>query len=420
MSKLRFCVKRQVLCCGMAVTFLALLLLTGCGKNPQKALIGQWVMVETSAPADSVGEEVDDMMEFLEDGNGSSEVHNVKNTGSLTKKFTWKISPDKQLIIVSDSAAKTYSIAELSKSMLILEHDIPNVGKVRTKYLTRGTKFELQIDANPADGGTVSPSGKVKDNVGTKVEVTAAAAEGYVFAGWSGASTDTDTFVTVTIKSNQTLTANFQKFFTDTRDNKKYRAVKIGNLTWMTQDLNFETHHHNTWCYQNHNANCVKYGRLYTWDAAMKACPKGWRLPVNEDWDNLTKAVGGQRQQQQIKGGDIYYWSAAGKKLKSRTGWDGWQCNKEPEEGTDKAGEDCKKGGEESGNGTDEFGFAALPGGYRVTGGAFFSAGSIGLWWSATENDASNAWSRSMYSDASDVNELYYGKSVGLSVRCVQ
>ena len=34
-------------------------------------------------------------------------------------------------------------------------------------------------------------------------------------------------------------------------------------------------------------ANCKKYGRLYTWNAAMKACPTGWRVPDSRDWIGL-------------------------------------------------------------------------------------------------------------------------------------
>lgn len=29
-----------------------------------------------------------------------------------------------------------------------------------------------------------------------------------------------------------------------------------------------------------------KYGLLYTYDAALKALPDGWRLPTDEDWKN--------------------------------------------------------------------------------------------------------------------------------------
>ncbi|MCL2219176.1 MAG: hypothetical protein FWC23_04495 [Chitinispirillia bacterium] len=118
----------------------------------------------------------------------------------------------------------------------------------------------------------------------------------------------------------------------------------------MAENLNCATS--NSWCYNNADSNCVKYGRLYTWDAAMTACPSGWRLPDTADWNKLVTASGGS--------------SIAGSKLKSTSGWN---------DRTDGS----------SGNGTDEFGFSALPGGRRDADGSFYYAGYNGIWWSATE-----------------------------------
>jgi len=241
------------------------------------------------------------------------------------------------------------------------------------------TTFTLKIDANPKAGGTVSPAGNIKYGVGTKTEVTATAADGYVFAGWSGASTDKAKSVTITMNSNQTLTANFEKIvrgtLTDSRDGKKYRTVKIGKLTWMAQNLNFKTG--NSWCYGDDESNCQKYGRLYDWNTAKSACPSGWRLPAREDWNDLVEAAGDN----------------AGTKLKSKS--PNW-------------------------NGTDDYGFSALPGGYRSTDGSFGSAGDLGFWWSATEGGSGGAYYRNVYSDDGDVYEYYGDKGSGLSVLCVQ
>jgi len=162
--------------------------------------------------------------------------------------------------------------------------------------------------------------------------------------------------------------------FTDSRDEKSYRTVRIGILRWMVQNLNYQTN--NSWCYDNNTSNCAKYGRLYTWDAAMSACPSGWRLPTREDWNDLVWVAGG---------------NAAGTKLKSKP--PNW-------------------------NGTDDYGFSALPGG-RSTHGLFDYAGSNGYWWSATEYYGSgHAWGRYMYS--LNMGETYDEKGYGFSVRCVQ
>ncbi|MCL2219298.1 MAG: fibrobacter succinogenes major paralogous domain-containing protein [Chitinispirillia bacterium] len=167
--------------------------------------------------------------------------------------------------------------------------------------------------------------------------------------------------------------------FTDSRDGKSYRTVRIGTLTWMAENLDYQTN--NSLCYGNNTSNCAKYGRLYTWDAARSACPVGWRLPTDNDWNNLVRVAGG---------------NVAGKKLKSETGWSG------------------------KGNGTDEFGFSALPGGRRW-GVSFISAGYRGNWWSATEIDASSfAWFRNMGHNGDGVDRGYSNKSFLFSLRCVR
>jgi len=70
--------------------------------------------------------------------------------------------------------------------------------------------------------------------------------------------------------------------------------------------------------------------------------------------------------------------------------------------------------------GTDNFGFNALPGGYRSLNGIFYSIGSPGYWWCATEHYATNAWYRSMSSQHSNVDRYYNYKEVGFSVRCIK
>jgi len=167
-----------------------------------------------------------------------------------------------------------------------------------------------------------------------------------------------------------------EKTLTDKRDGKKYKTVIIGERTWMAENLNYEAK--GSVCYDNNPENCNKYGRLYDWNTAKEACPSGWHLPSDEEW-KIEGYVGGD----------------AGKKLKSKGGWNN------------------------DGNGTDDFGFSALPGG-SYSYGSFSNVGYRGDWWSATEDHASIAYYRTMGYDDSKVGRGNSEKSSLHSVRCLQ
>jgi uncharacterized protein (TIGR02145 family)/uncharacterized repeat protein (TIGR02543 family) len=262
--------------------------------------------------------------------------------------------------------------------------------------------YTLTTNVSPAGGGTVSrnPNQTAPYSCGTSVTVMATPASGYVFTGWSGVATSTSASVSVTMNSDLTLTANFEKIlvpFTDSRNNITYNTVKIGNQRWMKENLNYTTG--NSWCYGNSNANCDKYGRLYDWKTAMAGstssnmnpsgvrgvCPVGWHLPSRQEWTELATFAGGS--------------STAGKYLKSTTGWTAYSgiVNE------------------------DTYGFSALPGGFRNTGGNFAYAGNDGNWWTATEIDAGRTYSRRMIYNVDRVDEDTDDyKEYGFSVRCVQ
>ena len=202
---------------------------------------------------------------------------------------------------------------------------------------------------------------------------------------------------------------------TDTRDGEVYKTVKIGNQTWMAENLNYADSAKTpslkgkSWCFGNDSLKCKVTGRFYTWAAAIDSaklytdksidcgygktstlpdtvygiCPPGWHLPNNTEWNALFTAVGGQ--------------STAGKVLKSQSGW------------------------VSHGNGTDAFGFSALPAGFRNNyNGYFYDVGNFAYFWSSTESSSYNAY----FIDLNYYNEdgyLNYGdKGYGYSVRCLK
>lgn len=205
---------------------------------------------------------------------------------------------------------------------------------------------------------------------------------------------------------------------TDERDGKTYKTVKIYNKWWMAENLDYADSvktpslKGKSWCYADDPENCAKYGRLYTWAAAIDSvklatdaenpqdcgngkscknilpdvvqgvCPDGWHLPDYRDFSNMLVHVGG--------------YSIAGTVLKSQSGWN------------------------EGGNGTDTFGFNVLPAGIRIEDGSFDGLGDGTDFWSATESDLEQAFS--LY--ASYENEysgvMDYAKNYAFSVRCVK
>ena len=72
---------------------------------------------------------------------------------------------------------------------------------------------------------------------------------------------------------------------TDSRDGRTYQTVQVGDqMSWMVENLNYKE---GGFCYDNNSYNCERFGRLYTWKAAQNACPEGWRLPTDEEWNDL-------------------------------------------------------------------------------------------------------------------------------------
>ena len=178
---------------------------------------------------------------------------------------------------------------------------------------------------------------------------------------------------------------------TDARDGESYQTVRIGKQIWMAENLKVKTE--GSWCYEDKESDCQKYGWLYNWDAAKVACPVGWHLPSKEEFEILFKFVGGAQE-------DAWKWENAGKMLKSTNGWNEY-------EGKD-------------GNGNDAFGFSALPAGYRSYGGGFYGEGNYAYFWCSTENESHYAYDIYLYYKIDSARLDDYYKYLGFSVRCIR
>ena len=189
---------------------------------------------------------------------------------------------------------------------------------------------------------------------------------------------------------------------TDKRDGRKYKTVTFSWNTWMAENLNYDTL--GSYCFGDDSSKCETYGRLYTWNAAMNACPAGSHLPGIGEWMRLFNDVGLLDDEFMLAQIDLNVVSGmndsslVGKVLKSKSGWHG------------------------GGNGTDDYGFSVLPAGFRYgNDGAYSADGNFAIFWDSdsfleNKKDAS-AVILSYYHDRVDMyNE---SKNMGLSVRCV-
>jgi len=84
-----------------------------------------------------------------------------------------------------------------------------NCGEEDAAAIETNSKATLTVTASPSEGGSVSPQGGTYD-AGTTVEVTATANTDYSFTNWTGDFEGSSNPVTLTMLTDQTLTANFE------------------------------------------------------------------------------------------------------------------------------------------------------------------------------------------------------------------
>lgn len=195
--------------------------------------------------------------------------------------------------------------------------------------------------------------------------------------------------------------------FTDRRDSKVYKWVKIGSQVWMANNLKATAYNDGTpipnvagaanYCwFGNDQLNYGEtYGALYNWNAVNsgKLCPKGWHVPSDAEWEELTRHISNQKGPYEKVDGN---WLELGRHLKTRSGW------------------------ANNGNGTDDFGFSGLPGGDRGYDGYFRYAGNYGHWWSSTEASATTAWSRGLNWGNTNFDRYGHHKDLCFSIRCIK
>ncbi len=180
---------------------------------------------------------------------------------------------------------------------------------------------------------------------------------------------------------------------------KIYHEVKIGNQTWLKENLDVGTMIQGSqnpinnrtiekYCYNNDSANCTTFGGLYQWNEAMAysttpgakgICPDGFHIPTNEELQTLGTAVSNNSNPLVAIG-----------------------------QGT------------RSGAGTNTSGFSALFAGYRYYNGNFPGLGTNTSFWSSTEYDTTLEDSMSLIYNTSNIFFGNLNKENGFSVRCLK
>lgn len=203
-------------------------------------------------------------------------------------------------------------------------------------------------------------------------------------------------------------------------DGNNYGTLAIGNQIWISENIK-TTHYpdgapiphitdfaewgnlgdNNTddaYCWYSNDEITYKnlYGALYTYAAATNGdnggnnvqgvCPDGWHVPNDAEWATLAGYLS-------VNG----YPGNEGVAIKATSGWFN------------------------PGNGTNNFGFSALPCGYRnYIDGTFEYATLYGYSWSSTESGDEFAWNRYLSFSYTNIGRYLSYKSIGFSVRCLK
>jgi uncharacterized protein (TIGR02145 family) len=196
-----------------------------------------------------------------------------------------------------------------------------------------------------------------------------------------------------------------------------YSTVQIADQCWFSENCRYLPEvspssassttdpYYYVYDYQGTDVGAAKattnydtYGVLYNWPAVMTEgiCPSGWHIPSDGEWQTMEISLGMSESQAAQTG---WRGSPVGDYLKSTYGWNS------------------------DGNGSNSSGFTGLPGGFRESGSldssGFFSSGSYGHWWSASES-GSSAWRRELVYYLDSVFRISNVRNYGFSARCVR
>jgi len=150
------------------------------------------------------------------------------------------------------------------------------------------------------------------------------------------------------------------------------------------------------YCWYNNNiSNKNTYGALYNWYAVNNVSnlahleynsvmESGWRVATIDDYTKLRSYLGTTNAGGKLKEVGTTHWSS-------------------PNNGA-----------------TNQYGFTALPGGYRGVYGVFTSINVHGFWWTSNEYNSNNSYYLDIHNDTTVMDLPQFSKRSGYSVRLVR
>lgn len=206
--------------------------------------------------------------------------------------------------------------------------------------------------------------------------------------------------------------------FVDERDGHEYKWVRIGEQIWMAENLAFlpsinippsysdSIPHYYVPMFQGTElSEAIKNdlydgcGVLYNWPAAIAACPSGWHLPSNSDWEELAEFISNEKGPFER---DEDSWDNVGKYLKTTFDW--------MKPAFDTVDYPPK----------NEFGFSARPCGFTDEGGIYRGVGGFGGFWGSTLDSTNSAFCWHLHPMLTYFHFFSSSFEIGKSVRCVK
>ena len=263
------------------------------------------------------------------------------------------------------------------------QHLTLNVSKLKSSSGTLPEKVGLYYQINSAKRDTLTKDIKADPNFTLNYKADTLGQYNLTAYAYDATSKMYSSSVTVTFRAidpNTVLTG-----LAGVADlGKKYIEKNIGGATWMAQNL-YETPA--GLAYEGCEVMNSVFGRYYTYEEALTACPSGWHLPTQAEWDALGTDAGALMADASFLGSAL------------------WPYCKEVKP-------------------TNTLGFNAIPAGYiDRTGDATSNSGDkeYAVFWTADAKDASLAYYRYIFGTNPVVQKGEGSRtSLALSVRCVK